>query len=349
MPFLAAVTVRRVRPSVDVVVPFQGSAPALAELVDRLARLRLRPDDTLTIVDNTEPSVADRTSPRSGIRIVIATDRKSSYYARNRGAATGHHPWLVFVDADVDPAPDLLDRYFADSASPRTAVLVGGVRDVSAPTADRESLAARYARVSRLIDQANTVEQARPYAKTANCAVLRDAFEQIGGFVDDIRSGGDADLCFRLLDAGWEFELRANAIGEHRGRRHLLGLIAQRSRHGSGGEWLEERYPGFLGPRRRVLGLARDLVRGAGAALIARLRGDGDRAVLRLLNPVSNAAFEFGRRIPNTTSRRHRTLAFPGGRAHLGHRAARDPDSRPGPAFAAKVEAPPVDADHDAA
>jgi GT2 family glycosyltransferase/SAM-dependent methyltransferase len=308
MPLRAAVTVRRVRPSVDVVVPFRGPAQALASLVERLGRLELGADDTLTVVDNARRPRSFATPGASRIRVVTAAERQSSYHARNRGAAAGEQPWLVFVDADVEPVPDLLDRYFAVAPEPRTAILVGAVRDVSAATSGRESLAERYARASRLIDQSNTLEQARPYAKTANCAVLRTAFEQVGGFVDDIRSGGDADLCFRLLDAGWELELRPDAIGQHHGRRRLTALIAQRARHGSGGEWLEARYPGFLGPRRRLPGLARDLALGAFNGLVAQLRGDADLAAMRVLNPVSNAAFELGRRARNTVARRRPAL-----------------------------------------
>lgn len=308
MPLHPTVTVRRVRPSVDMVVPFRGPPRALAELTDRLDRLELGPDDTVTIVDNARRPRSFATPEGSRIRVVTAMQRQSSYHARNRGAAAGEQPWLVFVDADVEPVADLLDRYFANPAAPRTAILVGAVRDISAGTSGRESLAERYARASRLIDQSNTLEQARPYAKTANCAVRRTAFEQVGGFVDDIRSGGDADLCFRLLDAGWELELRPDAEGEHHGRRRLSALIAQRARHGSGGEWLEARYPGFLGPRRRLPGLARDVARGLRDGLVARLRGESDLAAVRLLNPVSNAAFELGRRVPNTTGRQRPAL-----------------------------------------
>ena len=48
------------------------------------------------------------------------------------------------------------------------------------------------------MSQRNTLTGVRPYAQTAHCAVRRSAFEAVGGFREDIRSGGDADLCFRL-------------------------------------------------------------------------------------------------------------------------------------------------------
>jgi cellulose synthase/poly-beta-1,6-N-acetylglucosamine synthase-like glycosyltransferase len=294
-------TVRRVRPAVDVVVPFRGSAPGLADLVERLHGLVLEPGDTVTVVDNTPAGVA-RASASQKVRIVAAPERQSSYHARNRGAAAGVAPWLLFLDADVEPAPRLADRYLTEAPGARTGVLVGTVRDVGTPSG-HESLAGRYARVRRLIDQANTLQMTRPYAKTANCLVRRAAFEHVGGFVDDIRSGGDADLCFRLREAGWELEPRPDAVAEHRSRQRLLGLLGQRARHGSGAEWLELRYPGFVGPRRRLVGLARNLVEGAGASAAALVRGDGEQALVHLMDPVSNAAFDLGRRIPNETWR----------------------------------------------
>jgi GT2 family glycosyltransferase len=155
----------------------------------------------------------------------------------------------------------------------------------------------------RLIDQANTLETSRPYAKTANCAIRREAFEQIGGFEDRIRSGGDADVCFRLAAAAWEFELRPDALVCHRSRHRLIDLLGQRARHGSGAEWLEQRYPGFVGPRRQLPRLGVDIARGAMRSVLALARRNGESALTRALDPVSNAAFELGRRVPNTTWR----------------------------------------------
>lgn len=287
--------------SVDVIVPFSGSPAAFDELVERLRALALGPEDSLTIVDNTRSGVTRGRQTSSFLTVVTAPERQSSYYARNRGAHSRRGTWLLFLDADVEAVPDLIDRYLEATPASSTAVLCGAVRDVRAGSVGSESLASRYSRLRRLIDQANTLQMERPYAKTANCAIRRVAFEQVGGFVGEIRSGGDADLCFRLREAGWDMELRPDAVVEHRGRRRLMALLGQRARHGSGAEWLENRYPGFVGPKRGIAVHAWRVGRGVAGSCAAVIgRRDRDEALLALLDPLSNAAFDVGRRVPNT-------------------------------------------------
>src|SRR5436190_688694 len=82
----------------------------------------------------------------------------------------------------------------------------------------RALLAARYAMLSRSMAQVSAGDR-WGYAQTANCAVRRTAFAAAGGFVETARSGADADLCFRLRDAGWTLEERPAAAAIHRSRR----------------------------------------------------------------------------------------------------------------------------------
>jgi len=288
------------RPSVDVVVPFAGSAEELADVLEVLRGLLLRPRDTITIVDNRPAAAPALPDPGDRVRLLRAPERQSSYFARNRGAAPGDAPWLVFLDADARPDPGLLDAYFAPPPADDAGVIAGALIDADA--SPEGSLASRFAAARRPMAQEITVRRAGlGYAQTANCAVRRAAFAAVDGFPEDIRSGGDADLCFRIQGAGWRLEHREAARAVHANRESLTALLRQRARHGAGAAWLEARYPGTF-PAGRRLGLlawaARDIPRAA------RDYGRGERETARhaLVDLAAGWAFELGRHLPNTAT-----------------------------------------------
>jgi GT2 family glycosyltransferase len=274
-----------------VVVPFAGPRGDLEEVLTRMARLSLLEGDTLTVVDN-GPAGETPADPR----VLPAREHRSSYYARNRGAGRGGAEWILFLDADVDPPEDLLERYFEQPPGERTAVVAGGIFDEP----DERSRAARYAHLVGRMAQPNTLRAGEwAYAQTANCAMRRAAFEGVGGFRDELRSAGDADLCFRLTRAGWAIAQRPAAAVVHRSRRTLRSLLRQRARHGSGAAWLDREYPGSF-PRKNPLGLAKWTLQSFARAVYVGARGRSDDALIAAINPLDVWAFELGRLFPNT-------------------------------------------------
>jgi len=269
------------RPAVDVVVPFAGSVDARTTLQARLEAVSLRAGDTLTVAE-----------------------RRGSYRARNAGAREGSASWLLFLDADVEPPRDLLDRLFEPPPDERTAVIAGAVLDEPPPRGRRGPAALRYAWLKSSMSQELTLADKRwGFAQTACCAVRRAAFEEVGGFADEARSGGDADLCYRLTAAGWRIESRPGAAVLHRNRTTVPRMLAQRARHGAGARWLSRRYPGAF-PARSWPGLAWWSVRRAAAGTAALLRGDRDGALVGWLDGPAVWAFELGRLLPNRHLRR---------------------------------------------
>ncbi len=270
------------RPAVDVVVAVAGSEATVRAVLERFGALALREGDTLTVVDNRSVGVRGT---------LVAAAVRGSYFARNAGAVRGRAPWLLFLDADVEAPADLLERLFDPAPGERTAVLAGGVRDAEAARGT-----ARYAWLRSAMDQRHAL--ARDFAQTANCAIRRAAFEAVGGFRADVRSGGDADLCWRLAAAGWALEERRDAAVVHRNRASLVAMLRQLARHGAGAAWLEREHPGSM-PRRSWPGVAWWSARRAAAGLAALGRGDPDGALRGLLDGPALIAFELGRLLPN--------------------------------------------------
>lgn len=292
------------RPAVDVVVPFAGAASDLEATMRRVSALALRAGDTLVVVDN-RPAAAAPVPAHGPVRLLRAPELQSPAFARNRGAAAGSGEWLVFIDADVDAPPDLLDRYLEPAPRARTAILGGPVLSAT-PDGERETRAMRFARLRGHMSQELTLERGRwSFAQTANCAVRRSAFQSVDGFRPDLRTGEDADLCFRLAALGWELEACHRASARHRPRSTVPALLRQCAMHGAGTAWLERAYPGSF-PARRRLGLSWWTLRRLASAAVGALRGDADAVLLGLLDPGTVWAFELGRTLPNRAASRRR-------------------------------------------
>lgn len=284
-----------VRPGVSVVVPYAGSTAELERLLIRLEALRRRPDDEVIVVDNRVGAAPQSPPMPPGIRAHRANAIASPAFARNEGARLATGEWLVFLDADTRPGPDLLDAYFAPAPAASTAILAGAIVDFAA----EQTIVARRDVARQRWSQDNTVRRpGAPYAQTGNCAVLRRAFERVGGFDIRARAGEDADLCFRIQQGGWDLEERRGAIVEHPAASTLRAWVLQQFRHGSGAAWVNRRWPGEFpapGPRWIVVRTLR-LLRQAITELAS---GEREEAAFVLLDLVGACALDLGRLVPN--------------------------------------------------
>ncbi len=267
----------RPRPAVSVVVPFAGTPEEAARVYATLEGLATRPGDELILSDNSWGAPA----PPERIRRVIATGERSPGHARNRGAAAASSDWILFLDSDVQPPADLIERFFAAPIAARTGAVTGDIAGVP----DRSTLAARYATARNFLGQrAHVNHPLRPRASSANLLVRRAAFEAIGGYTEGILAAEDTDLIWRLAAAGWGLEFNEQAVVGHAYRTSLRALGRQWRGYAAGARWLSERYPDFKpdpGVRRGLRLLLSRVGIGAGLSV----RADGHSAAAAAATP----------------------------------------------------------------
>ncbi len=239
-------------------MPFAGTPEEAREALAALASLQTRPGDSLILADNSgtaapapapnppvvdppePPNETDHTTPR----IVPAPGEHSPARARNAGAQVTSQPWILFLDADTRPSPDLIDAFFggAEPIPDEVGALAGEIH----PLPSGDSLAARYG-VSRnfLNSSTHMAHPFRPRVAAANLLVRREAFERVGGFREGIRAAEDTDFCWRLQETGFTLAVRPEATAGHAYRDTLSGLRTQWRGYAAGRAWLGRTYPGF--------------------------------------------------------------------------------------------------------
>jgi len=275
------------RPPVSVIVPFHGDESAASAAMQALSALELRDGDELLVADNTAAGVlAARYA--EGFRTTVT---RQPYGARNEAAARATGEWLLFTDADCRPQPGLLDAYFEPPPADGAGALAGEIVAATSPSSG-ETLAQRYAADRRLLSsELFLAHPYKPMGVTANLLVRREAFEAVGGFAEAIRSGGDADLCWRLQDAGWAIEHRPRAIVAHEHRATVRALLRQAARTAAGTRWLEARHPGF----HATAGSGRRAARALAGIVGWPLRGRPERGAFKAIELLVIATERLGR------------------------------------------------------
>jgi cellulose synthase/poly-beta-1,6-N-acetylglucosamine synthase-like glycosyltransferase len=229
-------------PTVSVIVPIYNGE---ADLPDLLACLRAqtfsRDRVEYLLVDNAS---RDRTleilqSQPQDIPIVSLseTQTQSSYAARNLGIRTAKSEILAFTDADCRPEPTWLENLVKPFAEPEVGLVAGEIRALPGNT-----LLEHHAERQETLSQKHTIAHPFcPYGQTANLAVRKDAFKQVGLFRPSLTTGGDADMCWRILrETTWQIRFAEAAIVRHRHRATLSELKSQWCRYGRSNRYLHE-------------------------------------------------------------------------------------------------------------
>ena len=193
-----------------------------------LRAIELRDGDELLVADNTAGGVLAARFPE-GFRTAAM---RQPYSARNEAAARAAtsgccSPTPTAVRSRICSTPTSTRPRASASArwrarSPRPGTVPARSRSATPPTA-----ACCPASCS---SRTRTSRWASP--RTCSCAAARST--ALGGFAEGIRSGGDADLCWRLQDAGWTIEHRPRAIVAHEHRATVRALLRQAARTAAG-------------------------------------------------------------------------------------------------------------------
>ncbi len=232
-------------PPVAVVVPIYNGAADLPDLLACLQAQTYPSDraDYFLVDNNSSDRTADaiRAAARDWPRCHLVQESaiQSSYAARNRGIRAAAAEFLAFTDADCRPEPDWLYQLVQPFQRPEIGLVVGEITGLPGQT-----WLERYAERQGVLSQKFTLDHSFcPYGQTANLAIRRAVFAEIGLFRPHLTTGGDADICWRILrDTDWQYAFAPQALIRHRHRSNWQEYRSQWRRYGRSNRYLHELY-----------------------------------------------------------------------------------------------------------
>jgi GT2 family glycosyltransferase len=174
------------------------------------------------LVDNNSSGI--EIPDASGLNFNFLTCTKvGSYAARNIGIRNSLGDLLIFTDADCIPDENWISSLLK---SYEQGCIVAGAVNISFESKN-PGLAEVYD-VALGIPQRQYVK--RGYAATANILIPKEAINKCGSFNEDLLSGGDAELTYRLRLNGWHLVYEPSAIVNHPPRKSLKDLFNKKRR-----------------------------------------------------------------------------------------------------------------------
>ena len=218
---------------VSIVVPVFNGADTIGEcLQSLLAQAYPRDRYDVIVVDNHSTDQTASIVKAYPVRYVFEGGIQSSYAARNRGIREAQGELIAFTDADCVASP----QWLAQGVAAFTTEQVGGVAGAIRPC-EPQTLAQRYAVAKGMLSQETALQENsfRPAVYTANAFYRKTVLEQAGMFDPLVKSGGDADLAWRVQERlHLAIAFCPEALVYHRHRERVRDLLRQRRNYAYG-------------------------------------------------------------------------------------------------------------------
>jgi glycosyltransferase involved in cell wall biosynthesis len=208
---------------VSVIIPVRNGADTLSAQLEALAGQTYGGSWEILIADNgssdATAELAQREAPPGALlRVVDASARPGSSFARNVGAEQARGDFLVFCDADDVVTPGWLDA------------LVAAGRDYDAVTGPQDATGLNEPEVQTWRPpRAVTLPTSGflPYAPSCNLGVWAEVYKRTGGFDETYPQAHDVEWSWRAQLLSYTLGFAPDAVVHYRYRATVRGVARQ--------------------------------------------------------------------------------------------------------------------------
>lgn len=210
---------------VSVVIPVYKDLSGLKDTIASIKHCRTIPGWQLEIIvvnDGASTDISAYCCDESLIEVSISPN-KGSYYARNRGLEFSRGCCIGFVDADI-----IVDEAWVQNA---VLALKGADYVAGAIKVTRGLVSPTVVDYQQLIDfNTKWHLESMKYGPTANVWITRKVVHAIGGFNENLFSGGDMDFGIRVHASGTLKAVYDESVQVVHPPRNFWGLLQKSKR-----------------------------------------------------------------------------------------------------------------------
>jgi len=236
----------------SVVVAVRGDERRLRRLLGRLLR-QTAPHHLyeVIVVENGTKALAD-VDGMDGVVRYLHAEEPNSAAARNLGLQAARGRYLLMTDADCVAERDWIEKMIQRLDA--GFVMVGGIIGKYNPRTWVQRHAITVVDGQTRLNYLPALHL--PYVVGANAGFVTAELRMVGGFDEELRSGNDVDVCYRLGLRGHSIGLAHNAVIWHEDRATVAGhfrrfrfyavyqvLLFAKYRHASGKTFVFDSYP----------------------------------------------------------------------------------------------------------
>jgi glycosyltransferase involved in cell wall biosynthesis len=226
-------------PAMSVVICAYNAEATIAECLEAASALDYPDLDVVVVDDGSTDRTADIAATFPGVR-VLREPHAGLSVARNTGWREAYGDLVVYLDSDAYPAPEW-PYYMALAMDGPT---VGGVGGPNVPPQSDGVAAQRVARAPGGPVHVLLSDDRAEHVPGCNMGFWKIVLDEVGGF-DPVytAAGDDVDLCWKVLDRGWDIGFHPAALVWHHRRGSTRAYLRQQRGYGRAEALVAQRHP----------------------------------------------------------------------------------------------------------
>lgn len=218
----------------SIIIPTHNRSASLKKLLEKLHEqtFSLRDIEVIVVADGCRDNTVEMVKNFQSQFQLLLTELNGlgAASARNTGAALASGKWLLFLDDDMEPCKNFIERHIA-AHSDESSVVIGYSPLVLEKKANAQRMSLRHWWEDKFQEMRNRHHRFNYSDLTSgNFSIAASFFRKLGGFDSSMKCREDYEFGFRLIEAGGQFQFAYEAVAFHNDEATNFHRSLQRKR-----------------------------------------------------------------------------------------------------------------------